>query len=107
MSRSIYRDSAFVEPVEGTDRVEFEAEFIREAGKYAKTEVAILKELEGDITDDMEAKELDMIENDCYYFFLQKKFGNEWDKASVEYPRIFARNEELEYYIMPRYGGNW
>jgi hypothetical protein len=106
MSRSIYRASPFVEPVEGIDRVVFEAVFIRKAEDYAKTEVEILKENE-DITDDMEAKELDMIEYDCYYFFLQKKFGDDWDKAKVEYPHIFARHEELEYYIMPRYGGNW
>ena len=106
MSRSIYRKSAFVEPAEGPNRGEFEAVFIRKAQEYAETEVEFLKK-EEDITDDMEAKELDMIEYDCYYFFLQKKFGDDWDKAKVEYPHIFARHEELEYYITPRYGGNW
>jgi len=98
MSRSIYRDSAFVEPVEGTDRDEFQAEFIRKAKDYAKTEVEFLKKKEN-ITDNMEAKELDMIENDCYIFFLAPKFGDEWDKAKEEYPLLFARHEDLEYYI--------
>jgi len=106
MSRSIYRDSAFVEPVEGTDRDEFQAEFIRKAKDYAKTEVEVLKKND-DVTDEEGAREEDMIENDCYIFFLTAKFGENWDKAKEEYPLLFAREKELEYYITPRYGGNW
>jgi hypothetical protein len=98
MSRSIYRDSAFVKPVEGKDRVGFQEEFLLKAEEYAKTEVEILKKKE-DITDDMEAKELYMIENDCYIFFLAAKFGDDWDKAKEEYPLLFARHDDLEYYI--------
>jgi hypothetical protein len=98
MSRSIYRVSAFVEPVEGTDRDEFQAVFIRKAEQYAKTEVEVLKKKE-DITHDMEAKELYMIENDCYIFFLAAKFGEDWDKAKEEYPLLFERHDDLEYYI--------
>jgi hypothetical protein len=98
MSRSIYRDSAFVEPVEGKDRVGFQEEFLLKAEQYAKTEVEVLKKKE-DITHDMEARELDMIENDCYIFFLTPKFGDDWDKAKEEYPLLFARHDDLEYYI--------
>jgi hypothetical protein len=84
--------------VEGTDRDEFQAEFIRKAKDYAKTEVEFLKKKEN-ITDNMEAKELDMIENDCYIFFLAAKFGDDWDKAKEEYPLLFKRHDDLEYYI--------
>jgi len=96
MSRSIYRDSAFVEPAEGTDRVEFEAEFIRKAEEYAKTEVEILKKLEGDLPDHTVYKEMLMITNDCLYLFLRRTVVGTEEQKKTSYPAIYAKHEELE-----------
>jgi hypothetical protein len=99
MSRIIGCSTAFIVPIEGDDRRKFQEEFIDAAAEYANAEVLAL--LKKGMSPHTEGSELCMIENDCYYYFLINKFGDEWKKRSeIEYPIIYARHVLLEDHII-------